>query len=84
MTSCWHLAAGADLALHTWQGEYVVHHALSNDTHRLSDPAGRILLDLQAAGSQGVRSPGRSLGLSDDEAEATLAALAELGFVAQC
>jgi hypothetical protein len=84
MTCCWRLAAGADPALHTWQGEYVVHHALSNDTHRLSEPAGRILLELRAAGTQGAREPGRSFALSDDEAHATLTALAELGFVTQC
>lgn len=84
MSPCWQLTAGADPALHTWQGEYIVHHALSNDTHRLSESAGRILLELAAAGSQGVRDPGQSLALSDEEARTTLTALADLGFVTQC
>src|SRR5512135_685164 len=84
MTTRWRLAVGADPGIRRWHDEYVVHHALSNDTHRLSASAGLILLELLAAGSQGVPNPGRSLALSDDEVQATLVALAELGFATTC
>lgn len=33
---CWTLTPGADLAIRVWEEECVVHHALSNDTHRLA------------------------------------------------
>ena len=74
----WRIAPGASPAVRVWDGEYVVHHALSNDTHRLSEAAGRILLKLVAAGA------GAPDAVSSEEVQATLQALAELGFVTQC
>lgn len=32
----WTLTPGANLAARVWEAECVVHHALSNDTHRLA------------------------------------------------
>ena len=32
----WTLTPGADLAIRVWGEECMVHHALSNDTHRLT------------------------------------------------
>lgn len=78
MTASWRVAPGASPAIRAWGGEYVVHHALSNDTHRLSEAAGRILTGLIAAAESGAPA----LISSDDDA--TLAALAELGFVTRC
>jgi hypothetical protein len=80
----WRIDAHAAPALHRWQDEYVVHHALSNDTHRLSEPAGLILQELMAAGVAGVARPGQACALTDEAVQACLAALHELGFVARC
>lgn len=32
----WALTYGADLSIRVWDGDCLVHHALSNDTHRLA------------------------------------------------
>jgi hypothetical protein len=80
----WRIDAHAAPAVCRWQDEYVVHHSLSNDTHRLSEPAGVILQELLAAGNEGVASPGQACDLADDVAQACLAALHELGFVTRC
>ncbi|MCE4538707.1 hypothetical protein LXT12_15755 [Pelomonas sp. P7] len=32
----WTLTHGADLSIHVWGDDCLVHHALSNDTHRLA------------------------------------------------
>ena len=80
----WCIDAHAAPAVRRWQDQYVVHHALSNDTHRLSEPAGMILQELLAAGNAGVASPGQACALTDDAVQACLAALHELGFVARC
>ena len=80
----WRIVSSAAPQWRLWNGEYVVHHALSNDTHRLSATAGRILQDLAAAGSLSTDALSRSLSLDDGEVCGTLAVLAELGFAAQC
>ena len=41
----WRIADAADLAWRRWEDEYVFHHALANDTHRLSGPAGSVLTE---------------------------------------
>lgn len=83
MTTSWRIAPGVDPALRAWGDEYVVHHALSNDTHRLSARAGQLLLKLACSADAGVCDDG-ALTLVDEETLAVLEALSELGFVTQC
>ncbi len=42
-TPTWQIAASADLTLIAWEDGCVIHHAASNDTHRVSCDAGRLL-----------------------------------------
>ena len=84
MTQSWRIAPGAAPALRKWGDEYVVHHALSNDTYRLSATAGRILTELVNADGQSASETGSWHSLGDAETGVALAALAELGFVVQC
>lgn len=85
MTLRWRIVPNSAPALRQWGDEYVVHHALSNDTYRLSAPGGRILTELMAAdlnhedGIGSDFSPEKHVDL-----DITLSALAELGFVTQC
>ena len=84
MTQRWQIARHAAPAVRNWGDEYVVHHALSNDTYRLSSTAGRILTGLMTADVR--RADGAVIGypMEDAEAEACLWALAELGLITQC
>jgi hypothetical protein len=84
VTFLWRIAPGASPELRHWQIGYVVHHALSNDTLHLSDTAGLILTELLAAGTKGLQDPGKTLALPEAELQATLNALADLGFISQC
>ena len=45
----WRVPAGADLRYRVWEGEYVVFQGAAGDTHRLSEAAARVLLQLIAA-----------------------------------
>jgi PqqD family protein of HPr-rel-A system len=83
-TCRWCVSADADLAWRNWGGEYVVHHALSNDTHRVTKFAGRLLSVLQRSGALDLRSLARECGAESEEIAATLAALAQLDLVARC
>lgn len=79
----WQLLAAAAPAMRAYGGEFVVHHALSNDTYRLSANAGAVLstflaADGESACESGLRFP------DDPDVESTLQALAELGFVTRC
>jgi len=80
----WSLVTGAALAWRCWDGEYVIHHALSNDTHRLTELAGRALLALQRTGALDLDSLARECGEACEELGETLAALAELDLIARC
>jgi PqqD family protein of HPr-rel-A system len=80
----WCLSGDADLAWRHWGGEYVVHHALSNDTHRVTEFAGRLLSALQRSGAVDLRSLARECGAETEEVAETLAVLAQLHLVARC
>lgn len=77
----WTLTPGADLACHFWGDECVVHHALSNDTHRLAAWAGQLLLSLEEAGATSSEHLAERLERDPDEVEQALAALAQLELV---
>jgi PqqD family protein of HPr-rel-A system len=80
----WCLSADADLAWRQWGGEYVVHHALSNDTHRVTEFAGRLLTALLRSGALDLRSLAGECGADSEETAETLEALAQLDLVARC
>lgn len=80
----WSLGAAASPAWKCWDGEYVVHHLLANDTHRLSEPAGQILECLTGADGRSSQDIARACSMAEEEALVALAALAEVGLVEQC
>ena len=84
MTHRWQISRRAAPAVRKWGDEYIVHHALSNDTSRLSATAGRILTGLMT--SDVGHADGAVIGYPVDgaEAEDCLWALAELGLITQC
>lgn len=61
-----------------------MHHALANDTHRLTGAAGRLLQCLAAAECMDTHELALACALEDGEVSTTLVALADLGFVARC
>ena len=78
----WRIADNAGLVWHHWDGEYVFHHALSNDTHRLSEAAGAVLLHLLGQGETGQATLAESCGLHEDDVDVILSTLAKIDFVA--
>jgi hypothetical protein len=78
----WRIADHADLAWRHWDGEYVFHHALANDTHRLSDAAGRVLLQLARSGEMDAERLALACALPVPDVELILSELARLDFVA--
>jgi hypothetical protein len=80
----WNMTYGADLSCRFWGDECLVHHALSNDSHRLAAWAGRLLMaltDMEAASTEVLAD---YLGQDADEVETALAALAKLDLVSRC
>jgi hypothetical protein len=84
MNGAWRIAPGAEPLLRAWGDEVVVHHALSNDTHRLTALAGQVLLSFIAAegGDAAVRV--ELPDIPEDELHVTLSVLEDLGLVTQC
>lgn len=75
---------GADLSCRFWGDECLVHHALSNDTHRLAAWAGRLLMALTGMEAASTEALAEYLDQDADEVESALAALAELDLVRRC
>lgn len=48
-TRIWRIPSEADLRHREWDGEHVFFHGATGDTHRFSDAAGLILLQLMSA-----------------------------------
>lgn len=84
MSQTWKLAGGAAPAMRCWSGEFVVHHATSNDTHRLTQSAGQLLARMMAHESAARSNGGLPPLAFDDEALNTLEALSDLGLVVRC
>ena len=84
MSERWTLNTVAELSFRQWDGETVVHHLLSNDTHRLAEPAGWILDRLGAA--QALAADDLAADSPYDAADLTpaLHALGELGLIHRC
>ena len=78
----WRVADQADLAWRHWDGEYVFHHALANDTHRLSEVAGALLLRLIEGGEQEESILAEACGIDQEDLDVILSVLAKIDFVA--
>lgn len=78
----WRIADQAGLAWRHWDGEYVFHHALSNDTHRLSQSAGVVLLRLLEGGEMEQAALAEACELDSEYLDAILSALVKIDFVA--
>jgi transcription initiation factor IIE alpha subunit len=78
----WRIDESAGLEWRFWDDEYVFHHALSNDTHRLSEPAGAILLYLLEHGETAEDKLATSCGLDREDVDIILSALTKIDFVA--
>ncbi len=77
----WRIADHAEPVWRYWDGEYVFHHALSNDTHRLSDEAGTVLLRLIEAGELEQHALSEACELHEEDVDIILSALAKIDFV---
>lgn len=80
----WRIAPGAAPIWRQWDGEYLLHHALSNDTHRVSTLAGLLVEQLQAAGPRSPEQLGEALDADPDLVLEVLSALEPLDFVCRC
>ncbi len=78
----WRIADKSALAWRHWDNEYVFHHALSNDTHRLSEAAGTVLLRLLEGGEAEQTTLAEACGLDGDDIDVILSALVKIDFVA--
>lgn len=77
----WRIAAGQQLALRGWDGEYVLYNDLSGDTHLLGEAAVALLRRLQAAPAPAAALRAACEDASEDEVEALLAHLRLLHLV---
>jgi hypothetical protein len=84
MTDRWRLDPLADAAWRHWDGETVVHHRLSNDTHRLAEPAGWILDRLAAGECRTIDALAAEGAFTAGALDAALTALASLDLVRRC
>ena len=84
MSDRWILNAQADLASRRWGEETVAHHFLSNDTHRLAEPAGWILDRLGAGGTLAAEDIAAGSGFDAAELAPALDALSRLGLIVRC
>ncbi|MBU1665459.1 MAG: hypothetical protein KKG92_08665 [Gammaproteobacteria bacterium] len=78
----WRIADQSGLAWRHWDDEYVFHHALSNDTHRLSEAAGAVLVQLLESGETEQATLAEACGLYGDDIDVILTALTKIDFVA--
>jgi PqqD family protein of HPr-rel-A system len=77
----WALVEGADPAIHCWDDECLVHHALSNDTHRITAWAAELLEALDAAAPISSGALANRFGLDGHVVQAALESLARLELV---
>jgi hypothetical protein len=84
--SIWHwaLSYGARLECRYWGDECLVHHALSNDTHRIAAWVGPLLIELSELEPSTSIVLAQKLDLDPGEVAAALEALAALDLVVRC
>lgn len=78
----WRIADKSSLAWRHWDNEYVFHHALSNDTHRLSQAAGAVLVQLLEGGETEQAALAGACELDSEDLDVILSALTKIDFVA--
>lgn len=77
---CWRVAADAALQLRFWDGECVLFHGATGDTHRLPEAVGQLIERLlRAPCSESELS--EAIDLHEDDVRRSLAELARLGIV---
>jgi hypothetical protein len=82
---CWQIRADAHPAWRLWDSEYVVHHALSNDTFRLSEAAGRLLVCMSGCEAPcTVPALAEASEMDGSDVQSVLELLAQLGLVVPC
>ncbi len=77
----WQVPAHAGLVWRHWDGEYVFHHALSNDTHRLADTPGQLLAHIATAGGQTTAQLAQHFLIDETDIDYVLEELVRLDFV---
>ncbi len=77
----WRVPEQGNLVWRHWDGEYVFHHALSNDTHRLSEIAGQLVVHLMAAGEHSTQDLATHFDWDEPGIDDILNELATLDFV---
>lgn len=77
-------ARDAQVAWRTWGDETVVHHALSNDSYRLAEPAGALLQTLAGGEATTPARLAAAQGLDPEAVESTLRTLIDLNLVVRC
>ncbi len=75
------MPAHADLVWRCWGDECVVHHRLSNDTHRLSIMAAEILIALAQQGELSEQELAKRHDLASEDVRTILQQLAQLDLV---
>ncbi len=76
----WRIAPQASLALRFWDGECVLYHGASGDTHRLPEEIGRLLEQL-AGGMAEIPQLVEAINLHSEDVQRALLELARLGIV---
>lgn len=82
--ACVAAAPDARIAWRTWGEETVVHHALSNDTYRLAEPAGALLQTVVGGEAATPAALAVALGVDPEAIESTLRTLLDLNLVVRC
>ena len=80
-SNLWAVQEGADLAFEWWEDECLVHHALSNDTHRIASWTAlllEVLMEMPFATTQALAD---RCDLAVDEVSEALDSLARLELV---
>lgn len=84
MSDRWTLNPEADAAFRHWDGETVTHHRLSNDTHRLADPAGWCLARVSAGTPLSFDQIASSSPYDATDLSAALDALCQVDLLRRC
>gem|GEM_PF-1499085 len=80
----WSVTRGADLTVRQWGDECLVHHALSNNTHRLSAWAAEVLFELAEAGPASQAVLAERLAMAPTDIDLALTTLSRLDLVCPC